>query len=461
MKTRRLAILLPFLLTAALASAAPGRPDVRRLSDGSQALRAEASAAAKVLDSPGKGEPFLVLQQGLAGAWLKVRSATGQEGYLPGTALDRPSGAFFKEGDFPSAEVYARYLGMALRRGERVRATSAYEKVEEGDLGWFFASGEGDPPFLVVWDRDLEASPLDSALDAGLSRILADRIYFVYADVLEAVGEAGTADFSALALDWADARAEEFSEGAQVSLGAHLQVDPDSEESANWNEDMGQYAGQIATITGIQGRDPWDRLTVTVDIDGGEWQWRIENMRLEPGSDSGSGSEYEDYGEYGKAGASASLDAQEGYGMIGLGSVVILGKHDAVAGNANWNEEMDQYVGTRAKVTSLDGSDDSGCLGVRVEGNGFFWRVRNLALEGRGAEGSYGFEVGDRVILGGHREINGEANWSDEMAAYVGKEATITEAVGLEDSDSRCYIVTVDLDGGDWVWRVENMTPSP
>lgn len=470
MKTRRLAALMALVFLGALANAAPkaaapARPDVRRLNDSKQGLRAQALASAKVLEILDKGTPLLVLETGASrvtvdgrsGNWLKVRSALDQEGYLHSSYLDKASAAWFLASDFPSPELYSDYLHLALRRGERVKATGDYESVEAGDLGWYVSWSEEEPYFQVVWDRDLDATPLDSAIDPELPRILEDRIYFVYADILAAAGTAATADFPALALDWAESRMEEFDVGAVITLGAHLLTDPSDEESLNWNEEMAQYIGQTATITEVGEYDSWDRPCVRVDIDGGDWQWRIENMRLGDTSEGGDYSEGDEY--YSDSGL--AVFGEETYGRIAVGSIVLLGRHDAVNEETNWNEAMDQYVGTKVKVTELDGSDDSGSLGVRVDGNSYFWRVRNMTLVGHGEAGSYGFAVGDRVILGSHREVSGDSNWSEDMEEYVGQEATITELLGYEDGDAHCYLVAVDIDGGEWVWRVENMTPAP
>lgn len=77
------------------------------------------------------------------------------------------------------------------------------------------------------------------------------------------------------------------------------------------------------------------------------------------------------------------------YGRIIVGSKVRLGKHRPVAGNANWNSEMDQFVGKIGVVNRLSGVDGEGCPGVRVvivgekDENPWFWRVRDLKLISR------------------------------------------------------------------------------
>lgn len=63
--------------------------------------------------------------------------------------------------------------------------------------------------------------------------------------------------------------------------------------------------------------------------------------------------------------------------------------------------------------------------------------------------------VGSRVVLGKHRPVDGDANWVDEMEAYVGQTATVTELFGTDGSG--CPVVHVDSDNGDWFWRVRDM----
>ncbi len=77
-------------------------------------------------------------------------------------------------------------------------------------------------------------------------------------------------------------------------------------------------------------------------------------------------------------------DANAYYEGFQVGSVVILGRHQAVDGDPNWADDMDYYVGDVATITELAGVDDTGCPGVRVDidGGEFFWRVRALQFSG-------------------------------------------------------------------------------
>ncbi len=452
-----------FALGSSAAAAPLSRADIRKLNDDNVRLRDAASVTGAVLGSYDKGEAFEVLEAGArteridgkSGTWLKVRNIDGAQGFVFSSFLDRAAAGFFKAKDFPSDDLYGRYLHLSLRRGERVLAIDDYEKVKSGALGWYSSYSDGEPPFLVVWDEDLDATPSDEAIVAALPRILEDRIYFVNANILEIAGSPELADFSELALGWTLEREAEFAVGATVSLGRHLQVSAYA-DSDNWSESMAEYVGKDAIITERAGEDSDGRPVARIDLDDGNFVWRIENMRLQAAAIEAAAMESASSNEEIEA---TDAEAIEHYGMIKAGSLVILGRHDEVDGSSNWNDEMGAFVGRATRVTELAGTDDSGCLGVRVEGNAFFWRVRNLAMKGRGEAGGYGFVVGDRIILGRHREINGESNWADEMEEYLGLEATITDLVGVERGDAACYLATVDIDGGQWSWRVENMEP--
>jgi hypothetical protein len=63
---------------------------------------------------------------------------------------------------------------------------------------------------------------------------------------------------------------------------------------------------------------------------------------------------------------------------------------------------------------------------------------------------------GSVVILGRHTPVNGEEIWDDEMAAYVGREAIVTNLAGVDGEG--CPLVHVDIDSGSWYWRIRDMT---
>ena len=64
-------------------------------------------------------------------------------------------------------------------------------------------------------------------------------------------------------------------------------------------------------------------------------------------------------------------------------------------------------------------------------------------------------KVGAAVTLGEHRPVNGEANWADDMKAYVGRRALIT-SLGRTDGQN-CPVVRVDVDDGRFMWRIRDL----
>ena len=166
------------------------------------------------------------------------------------------------------------------------------------------------------------------------------------------------------------------------------------------------------------------------------------------------------------------------FGVIGVGAVVILGRHRAVAGDDFWSVGMDAYLGRPTLVTDLDGVDRSGCPGARVEADGgyWFWRIRDMQLVSPspppGAAGMpqlcglteetavYGpLQVGARVVLARHRPYGGDDFWSPGMDTYVGRETAVASLAGVDRAG--CPGVRVEADGGYWFWRVRDLTPLP
>jgi hypothetical protein len=277
---------------------------------------------------------------------------------------------------------------------------------------------------------------------------------------IELAGESEVADFLAMEDEYLRSEDPELivPVGSTVVLGAHTMVDPKDKASLFWADGMDAYVGEEAIVAEHVGEDKWGYAIVHVDVDEGGFYWRIADMFLVEryvgdGDESYSGEDIE-YSDF----------AVESAGMVKVGSLVVLGRHDDGDGefSANWSEDMTPFVGKRVKVTEISGEDSDGFLGVHVEGNSYFWRIRNLSLFGRGRPGSYGYKVGDRVLVGKHRPL-GESElvfWVDEMEAYVGMEATITELVGqVEGELSRSFYVRLDVDEGEYYWRVETLSP--
>lgn len=167
--------------------------------------------------------------------------------------------------------------------------------------------------------------------------------------------------------------------------------------------------------------------------------------------------------------------ASPSWGPFAIGVRVKLGVHRSVGGHKNWNEGMDPFAGHVTRVTELAGVDDTGCLGIRVaiDGGEFFWRARDtqildgarisepmLANDSRldqcRDELEYGpVVVGAVVRLKRHRAYQGQDDWVSEMDAFVGQTARVTAIAGVDDSG--CPGVHVDVDNGEWFWRLRDL----
>ncbi|GAB4201792.1 MAG: hypothetical protein OHK0013_14230 [Sandaracinaceae bacterium] len=299
----------------------------------------------------------------------------------------------------------------------------------------------------------------------------------------------------------ADATFRDLQVGSVVTLQRHRWV----RGEANWRDEMSRYVGRAARVTRLSGVDAQGCPGVRVDVDGGQYFWRVRDLGIGTGRQVGQG------------GASAPTagfpqecrmaEGRERYGAAVVGARVVLGRHRPVDGDDNWSEEMARYVGRTARIVGPAGVDGSGCPGVRVdidEGS-WFWRVRDLrpvgagvsdlatltlvpsagvttdhgrpavsALDGGtglfGAGGTpgpqacgltdqtvrwEGLAVGVEVVLGRHRAVNGDDNWDAQMEQFVGRTARITELVGVDDQG--CALVHVDADNGQWFWRARDL----
>lgn len=399
------------------------KPQVGVTTSQSELYRAAVLSDARVSAMVPAGEPLAITGSGAAKItadgqqtiWYQVESPLYGPGWIPGSRLAFTSTAFGRE-LFDTADQYTRYLAMAARTGEPVIAVRSYEKVAKGDTGYLVAIHEGELPLAVVWSKDLEATPAEEYLPEGFPAGLQSHVYFVDLAVVEMTGSPTATALADLV----------------VKLG-----------------DSDPYDGHYAEITdeSIPWFMPPDTSYASATSGGYE----------DYSYDEAEG--YDDSGDYDEDGAAIeSPGGIESYGKIAIGSTVILGRHDDANGDSNWADDMEAYVGTKAVVTELAGTDGADMLVVRVDTNGYVWRVRNLALDGAGTEGSYGYQTGDKVIVGAHRPISGDSNWAGEMSGYVGQVATITELAGTDGTGST--VVHLDIDDGSWYWRAETLTPA-
>ncbi|GAB4203960.1 MAG: hypothetical protein OHK0013_18530 [Sandaracinaceae bacterium] len=256
--------------------------------------------------------------------------------------------------------------------------------------------------------------------------------------------------------------------GSLVQLNVHSPWRGD----ANWTPEMNRYVGMTASITSLEGVDGVGCPVVRVNVDGGQFYWRIRDMRWVGGSVP-MGDPIPRY-----CGMTASA-AQ--FGAVAPGVAVVLGAHTfAGAGDdLNWADEMRRWVGMRTVVTSLERVDNYGCPVVRVAADGgqFYWRIRDMQFVAAvappppppqvvtvptwcgmpaGAEQYGPIRPGSWVMLGAHTADVGDPNWAAEMARWVGQQTTVT---GLAGADAQgCPTVRVAADGGQYAWRIRNMT---
>jgi hypothetical protein len=59
------------------------------------------------------------------------------------------------------------------------------------------------------------------------------------------------------------------------------------------------------------------------------------------------------------------------------------------------------------------------------------------------------------IVLGRHSPWSGDTNWAYEMERFVGMRARVTQFGGLDSSG--CPGVRVDVDGGQWFWRIRDV----
>jgi len=74
---------------------------------------------------------------------------------------------------------------------------------------------------------------------------------------------------------------------------------------------------------------------------------------------------------------------QLSFGRVKVGTMVKLGKHRAVDGSTNWDDDMAQYVDKITRVTELKTTADlAGCpiVKVSVDGGKYVWRIRDMTL---------------------------------------------------------------------------------
>lgn len=74
--------------------------------------------------------------------------------------------------------------------------------------------------------------------------------------------------------------------------------------------------------------------------------------------------------------------ASASFGPIAVGTRVVLGRHTAVDGDTNWNDQMEGFIGKPATITELSAVDMVGCPVVKVDidQGRWSWRIREMRL---------------------------------------------------------------------------------
>lgn len=246
---------------------------------------------------------------------------------------------------------------------------------------------------------------------------------------------------------------------ARVILWRHRIV----EGEANWIEEMMDHVGHEAEVTELGGVDDAGCPVFHIDVDRGEWAWRVRDVSLlRPALPQ----------------ACPEKSPTKGQRALNVGATVKLGHHRPVRGERGWHTSMERYVGHYARVTALGPTDDQGCPVVRVDidGGARPWRVRDLVLFERGRTSTssqesdpipqdcgqraglvnYGaIHQGVRVTLGRHRSVDGELNWSEGMEGHVGVVTTVTTLSGIDTEG--CPGVRVEADDSEHFWRVRDL----
>lgn len=163
-------------------------------------------------------------------------------------------------------------------------------------------------------------------------------------------------------------------------------------------------------------------------------------------------------------------DESADFAGIDRGSFVRLHQQRTDDVSPNWTPDMEYYVDQVTRVTDTVGVDGEGCpsISVEVDAGAFFWRVRDVELMEEAADdircgqsdfdADYrGLDVGDKVTVGEHNPWFGHENWAAEMSEFVGQEAEIQEIIGTDDAG--CPGVVLDVDDGEYFWRIRDLHP--
>jgi hypothetical protein len=281
--------------------------------------------------------------------------------------------------------------------------------------------------------------------------------------------------------------------GDRVRLGRHTEIDG----KKNWSESMSKSVGDIVEIKSF-GYESGNGYEPYVRVHDNSYVWRVRNLR-KPATRSASYSSSDirrtrDKYDVSSSDARKILDKLDGMSNsswkknLGTGDRVRLGRHTEIDGKKNWSEPMSECVGDVVEIKGF-GYESSNKYEpyVRVHGNSFVWRVRNLRKSSsssysssytskirsrysvssararkiidklNGMSNSYwkkNLKVGSRVRLGRHTMIGGTRFWSSGMDDFIGDIVTIKSFTHESSND---YEPCVRVRGNSYAWRVRNL----
>ena len=275
--------------------------------------------------------------------------------------------------------------------------------------------------------------------------------------------------------------------GNRVVLGRHYAVNG----KRNWSPSMSRYVGKTVRIKSF-GYEKNNKHEPYVRVTGNTNNWRVRNLkRLSLPSDVRHVKNQYKVSTTKAQRLVNKLNTMSNSSWkknLRVGSRVILGRHTSVGGKRRWQNNMDQYVGNTVRIEKL-GYDSKNKYEpqVKVSGNKYSWRVRNLrkpsSSSGRSSDlrrirdrydvstdkaekivrklnvmsNSYWkkhLNAGDRVKLGRHHEVGGKKFWSSTMAKHVGDVVEV-KSFGYESGNN--YEPYIRVHGNSYAWRVRNL----
>jgi len=254
----------------------------------------------------------------------------------------------------------------------------------------------------------------------------------------------------------------------------------------NWVQGMDSFLEREGIVSQFCGVDAAGCSCVKCTFDGVpcSFSFRIRDMTLVTGGASfanlsrGFGMAL---GIYNLPQNTGMTSSSANFGLLRNGSRVMIHKHRPVNGKDNWVPAMDEYVGREGIVRQFCGVDGTGCPCVKCSFDGvpcnYSFRIRDMTLlenfpistfynlpQGihmpRENSSFGGLEEGDLVIVHRHREVEGEANWNEDMDEYIGCMGTVgpSSKFGFDGQGCPCVRLTFGDDAPSYGFRIRDLT---